>query len=449
LVSQYVVQKQDFEKKSITQKLDSVFTHPLWGYVCMVAIFYLVFLSIFSWSEYPMQLIENIFYELNTWLQTVLPSNWFTSLLTDGVLAGIGGLLVFIPQIAFLFIFIGILEESGYMARIMFLMDRLMKPFGLNGKSIVPLFSGAACAIPAIMSCRGIANRKERLITIFITPLISCSARIPVYTIMIGLVIPVQYVWGVFNLQGLVMLGLYALGFAMALITAFALKLIVKSDEKSFFILEMPTYKIPSLRNIGLTVLDKVKSFITEAGKVILAISIVLWFLANNGFESNIQSAISEVDSKFIVEKDTLESYNFELAAARLEASYAGSIGKLIEPIISPLGFDWKIGIAILTSFAAREVFVGTLSTIYSVQDAEDFTRLREKMSLQKDKDGNPYFNLARGLSILVFYAFALQCMSTISVVYKETRSKKIVLFQLLYLSFLAYMSAFIVFNIF
>jgi ferrous iron transport protein B len=429
---------------------DRIITHKVAGYLILIGIFMLVFQSIFSWASYPMDLIDNGVTLVNEFLKNILPAGIFTDMITDGLIAGIGGVIIFIPQIAFLFAFISILEESGYMARVMFLMDNLMKPFGLNGKSIVPLFSGAACAIPAIMSARNISNSKERLITTFVTPLISCSARIPVYTIIIALVIPPTKVFGFINQQGLTMMLMYLLGFVMALLSALLLKFIVKTEERSFFILEMPDYKMPKPKNVAITVWTKVKSFVFEAGKVIIAISILLWFLATFGPTKAIENA----------ERETIASYQKEgltgqaeldnrIASAKLEASYAGHFGKFIEPAISPIGFDWKIGIAIITSFAAREVFVGTISTIYRVGSSDDESTLKEKLAQQKDTvTGKPFFNLARGISLLVFYAFALQCMSTIAIVKKETGKWRIAILQFLYLSVLAYAASFLAYSV-
>ena len=436
-------------RRRLVSIVDRIITHKIGGYILLVGIFMLIFQSIFTWASYPMDAIDNGITMVNVLIKSVLPAGIFTDMITDGLIAGLGGVVIFIPQIAFLFAFIAILEETGYMARVMFLMDNLMKPFGLNGKSIVPLFSGAACAIPAIMSARNISNSKERLITIFVTPLISCSARIPVYTIIIALVIPPKQVFGFIDQQGLAMMLMYILGFVMALLSALLLKFIVKSNEKSFFILEMPDYKMPKLKNVVITVFSKVKSFVLEAGKVIVAISILLWFLSTFGPKEAMRNAEIETIASYtkgeFKDDVTLDNH---IAAAKLESSFAGHFGKFIEPVITPIGFDWKIGIAIITSFAAREVFVGTISTIYSVgSDAEDST-LKEKLAQQKDTSGAPFFNFARGVSLLVFYAFALQCMSTIAIVKKETGKWRIAILQFLYLSILAYSASFLAYYI-
>lgn len=434
-------------RHKITEKLDQIFTHRIFGFVFLISIFYLIFQAIFSWAVLPMELIDNAIAQTNSIIKNQFPSNIFIDLLSNGVISGLGGVLVFIPQIAFLFTFIAILEETGYMARVMFIMDNIMKPFGLNGKSIVPLFSGAACAIPAIMATRNIGNRKERLITIFVTPLISCSARIPVYTIIIALIIPNVNLFGFLNLQGLTMMAMYLLGFIMALLSALLLKILVKTGDKSFFILEMPDYKMPKWKNVGRSVIEKVQAFVFGAGKVIISISIVLWFLSTYGPKSAMIEAEKNAKSKFKNESPSI--IESEIAAAKLEASFAGHFGKFIEPSIVPLGFNWKIGIAIITSFAAREVFVGTISTIYSVGENAEVESLKDKLKKQVDPaTGKPFFDFARGMSLLVFYAFALQCMSTIAIVKKETGKWSIALAQFIYLGALAYLSAFAVFQL-
>lgn len=434
----------------VSEKLDRLLTHRVFGYFMLIAIFYLIFQAIFSWASYPMDAIDNSVSFVNGLLQSWFPDNVMINLLTDGIIAGLGGVLVFIPQIAFLFAFIAILEETGYMARVMFLMDNIMKPFGLNGKSVVPLFSGAACAIPAIMATRNIGNFKERLITIFVTPLISCSARIPVYTILIALIIPNKTIAGVLNLQGLTMMAMYVLGFLMVLVSALLLKILVKTGEKSFFILEMPDYKMPKWRNVGLAVIEKVNAFVFGAGKIIISISVILWFLSTYGPTEAMKNAENNIVESY--EKGIFTDINemdAKIAAAKLEASFAGHFGKFIEPIFKPIGFDWKIDIAIITSFAAREVFVGTISTIYSVGDDAEVESLKTKLSKQTDPiTGEPFFDFARGMSILMFYAFALQCMSTIAVVKKETGKWKIAVLQFTYLGFLAYMAAFVVYQL-
>ncbi len=411
---------------SKTQKIDAFLLHPLFGYLIMIFIFIGIFQALFTWSSYPMDMIDEGMQYISCFIKNNLGKSVFCDFITNGLIAGIAGIVIFIPQIVLLFFFITILEESGYMARVMFLLDNFMKKVGLNGKSFIPLFTGAACAIPAIMSTRNINNKKERIITIFITPFISCSARIPVYTIIIATVIPSsQYLFGVFNMQALVMVGLYVLGFAIAMATSFLLSKTIKTSEKSFFMLELPNYRLPQIGNIWHTIYEKVFLFITESGKIILIISLILWLLSNFSPASFHTSAHDKT--------------KIENESQKLENSFAGILGKSIEPIFSPLGFDWRIDIAIITSFAAREVFVSTISTIYSIQNQEDTKLIKDTLITIKDSQGKPFFTLARGVSILIFYALALQCMSTIAVSKRETGSWKIPILQFCYSLFLAY----------
>ena len=360
-------------------------------------------------------------------------------------------MLIFIPQIAILFAFIALLEESGYMARVVFLMDKIMRKFGLNGKSVVPLISGVACAIPAIMATRNIENWKERMITIFVTPLMSCSARLPVYTILIALVIPNEKIGGLINLQGLVLLALYLLGFFAALLSAYVMKKLLKASERSFLIMELPTYKMPRWKNVGLTIVEKVKTFSFEAGKIIVAVSIVLWVLASYGPGDAISKAEEHVRTSLEGKEYTQEQFKNKVASFKLENSYAAKLGKAIEPVIKPLGFNWKVGIALITSFAAREVFVGTMATIYSIQSAEeDVSTIKNKMRSEVDPEtGQPYYTLALGLSLMVFYVFAMQCMSTLAIVYRETKGWKWPAIQLVYMSGLAYVLSLVTYNLF
>jgi ferrous iron transport protein B len=437
--------------KIYTDKIDAILTHKIWGYLIFISILFLIFQAIFSWASWPMDLIDNYVTRFSYWLGATLPAGVLTNLLKDGIVPGVGGVLIFIPQIAILFAFISILEESGYMSRVVFLMDKIMHKVGLNGKSVVPLISGMACAIPAIMATRNIENLKERLITIFVTPLISCSARLPVYTILIALVIPDQYVFGFLNVQGLVLLALYLLGFGSALISAWLLKKVIKTTERSFLIMELPTYKKPRWKNVGLSIFEKVQTFTFEAGRIIVAISIVLWVLASYGPAKEMDAA-EEVVAASLSGKDYSENeYLSRLAAYKLEHSYVAILGKTIEPAIKPLGFDWKIGIALVTSFAAREIFVGTMATLYSVQSGgDDMVSLREKMKNEVNpQTGKPVFTLPVGLSLMIFYVFAMQCMSTLAIVYRETKSWKWPVLQTLYMSSLAYVMAYFVFSIF
>jgi ferrous iron transport protein B len=427
--------------KDLRSKFDKILTHKVWGYVIFFSILLLIFQAIFDWSTYPMDLIDYLFTGLSEWLKINLPPGVFSNLITEGIIPGLGGIVIFIPQIAFLFLFISVLEESGYMSRVVFLMDRIMRRFGLSGKSVVPLVSGTACAIPAIMATRNIENWKERLITILVTPFITCAARLPVYLIIISLVIPEGRVLGIISLQGLTLLILYGLGFAAAIIAAYTLDKFLHVKSKSFFVIEMPNYKLPLLKNVGITVLEKTKSFVFGAGKIILAISIILWVMGSYG-PGDFNQAEKIVLQQTEQENLSQEELAIKLASFKLENSYIGIVGKFIEPAVRPLGYDWKIGIALISSFAAREVFVGTLATMYSVGNDEVET-IKERMAAEiNPSNGAPLFNLASGISLLLFYAFAMQCMSTLAIVKRETNSWKWPLWQLLSMTAVAYIVA-------
>lgn len=430
-------------------KLDRVLTHKVWGYVIFFLILFVIFQSIFEWSKIPMDFIDASFASLSTHAAEELPAGVLTNLISQGIIPGIGGILIFIPQIAFLFMFISILEESGYMSRVVFLMDKIMRKFGLSGKSVVPLISGTACAIPAIMATRNIENWKERLITILVTPFTTCSARLPVYAIIIALVIPDNRVFGFLNMQGMTLMLLYLLGFGMAIFSAYILNKILKIKGKTYFVVEMPNYKLPLFKNVGINVIEKTKAFIFGAGKIILAISIVLWFLASYGPGEKFNNAEKIVTENTI--NNPLPETEFENAVAsqKLENSYIGIMGKAIEPAISPLGYDWKIGIAIISSFAAREVFVGTLATIYSVGGSDNEVTIKNKMAAEINPvTGEKIFNFASGISLLLFYAFAMQCASTLAVTKKETNSWKWPAGQLIFMSGFAYVVALIAYQI-
>lgn len=437
--------------QQFTVRLDKILTHKIWGYVIFLAVLFLIFQSVFYFSSYPMQWIEGLFITVSEWGNATLPKGEFSELVINGVLAGLSGVVVFIPQIAMLFGFIAILEDTGYMARVSFIMDRLMRKFGLNGKSVIPLISGVACAVPAIMSTRTIGNWKERMITIMVIPLMSCSARLPVYTLLISLIIPEEKKWFLFNAQGFVLMAMYLIGFIAAISAAWMMKYILKSKERSYFIMEMPIYRSPRWSSVALTMLDKVKVFLFDTGKIIIAISIVLWVLSSHGPGNRFE----EIEKKYYLipqgERLTPSSGEIEgvIASEKLEASYAGIIGKTIEPLIRPLGFDWKIGIALITSFAAREVFVGTMATIYSVGDPNNTLTIREKMMLEKNPEtGEKVFSLAVGFSLMVFYAFAMQCVSTLAVVYSETKKWKWPVIQFVYMGGLAYLASLLVYQV-
>jgi ferrous iron transport protein B len=431
-----------------TERLDAVLTHKIFGPLIFVIIMFSVFQAIFVWASYPMDWIDAGFGWIVDNLNNTMPESWFTRLLTDGVLAGLGGILVFVPQIAILFFLISLLEEAGYMARVVYLFDSIMQKFGLNGRSLIALISSSACAIPAVMSTRTISNWKERLITILVTPLISCSARIPVYTVLIGFAFPAKTVAGVFNLQGLAFMGLYLLGIVFALLFALIFKWILKRSEYSFLMLELPDYKLPMMRNVGLNVWSKVRAFVVEAGKIILLISMILWVLANFGPSGQMQLAEQEAISIATNQQLTEAAKENLIASKKLEASFAGRLGKTIEPAVRPLGFDWKMGIAIITSFAAREVFVGTMATIYSIgSDADEFS-VREQMANERDPvTGERIYNTATSVSLLIFYVFAMMCMGTLAVVKKETGSWKWAALQFFFMTGLAYLSSFAVYN--
>ena len=430
--------------KDFRSRLDRIFIHSFWGYVIFFAILMIIFQSIFSWSTIPMDFIDRSFVNLSIILTENLAPGVFTDLLTEGIIPGVGGIAIFIPQIAFLFLFLSILEETGYMSRVVFLMDRGLRPFGLSGKSVVPLISGTACAIPAIMATRNIENWKERLITILVTPFMTCSARLPVYSILIALVIPVGSILG-FSFKGLVLMLLYLSAFIMALVSSFLYSKILKVKFKSYFVVEMPNYKFPLIKNIALLVWEKTKSFVTEAGKIILAISVILWILASFGPGRE----FNEAENILKQNHPRLSQIELEtkINSFKLENSYLGKMGKLIEPIISPLGYDWKIGIALISSFAAREVFVGTLATIYNVQ-SDKVETIKNKMASEIREDGKPVFNYATGISLMLFYAFAMQCMSTLAVVKKETNTWKWPMIQLFSMTLLAYIISLISYQI-
>ncbi|MGB2316893.1 MAG: ferrous iron transport protein B [Flavobacteriaceae bacterium] len=435
--------------RDLRSKFDRVLTHKIWGYVIFFIILLTIFQAIYDWATFPMDLIDTTFAGIAEWVKNTFPNGGkVTDLFAEGIVSGIGGIVIFIPQIAFLFLFISILEESGYMSRVVFLMDRIMRRFGLSGKSLVPLISGTACAIPAVMATRNIENWKERLITILVTPFTTCSARLPVYLIIIALVIPEGYIFGL-SYQALTLMLLYLIGFGMAVFSAYILDRVMKTNRKTFFVVEMPNYKLPLLKNVFITVFEKTKTFVFEAGKIILAISIILWVLASYGPGQQFKNAESIVAKKYVYSSKTeLED---KVAAYRLEHSYIGIIGKTIEPVIKPLGYDWKIGIGLVASFAAREVFVGTLATIYSVGSAnenESIDTIKTKMSNETYNDGSKVFTFASGISLLLFYAFAMQCMSTLAIVKRETKSWKWPILQLIGMSTIAYICALIAFQI-
>ncbi|MBL0356688.1 MAG: ferrous iron transport protein B [Chitinophagaceae bacterium] len=446
-----VVEADPLKKALFTERLDKLLLHRKWGYLILLAVLFLLFQSVFWIAQYPMDGIEWGFGKMSGFFSNLLPETWWADLFINGVLAGLSGILVFIPQIMILFGLITLLEDTGYMARISFLTDKLMRKVGLNGKSVMPMISGFACAVPAIMTARNIENRKERLLTIMVTPLMSCSARLPVYTILISLIIPSKLYLGFLSLQGLVMMGLYLLGTLMALIVSYVMKLFINIKEKSFFILELPVYRSPRWTNALTTMIEKARIFVFDAGKVIMIISLLLWGLSTFGPPQKMAAVKSRYEQLAKDNPTRAVELNKQKKSELLQNSFAGILGKTIEPVIRPLGFDWKIGIALITSFAAREVFVGTMATLYSVgEDADDnSSTLRQKMAAAVRPDGTKVYTFAAGLSLLIFYVFAMQCMSTLAVVKRETRSWKWPIIQLLYMTGLAYVLSWAVYAVF
>ena len=451
IMNQTVVEADPLQRTIFTEKLDNILLHRKWGYLILLAVLFLLFQSVYWIAQFPMDAIEWSFSKLSGTLGDILPAAWWSDLLINGVVAGLSGIIIFIPQIMILFGLITLLEDTGYMARISFLTDKLMRSVGLNGKSVMPMISGLACAVPAIMSARNIENRKERLLTIMVTPLMSCSARLPVYTILIALVVPSKLYFGFLSVQGLVMMALYLLGTIMALLVSFVMRWFIDIKERSFFILELPVYRSPRWKNALTTMVEKAKIFVFQAGKIIMVISLLLWVLSSYGPPTKM-AAVSTRYEKLI---QTNPNQQKELSKKRqmelLENSFAGILGKAIEPAIRPLGYDWKIGIALITSFAAREVFVGTMATLYSVGDDADENNntLRQKMSAAVKADGTKVYNLASGLSLMVFYMLAMQCMSTLAIVKRETRSWKWPAIQLVYMTALAYLLSWLTYVIF
>ena len=459
LVRDSIQQPPAFPSTS-TDRLDAVLTHRFWGPLIFVGVMLLVFQAIFDWSGYPMDAIESGFGLMSDAVTNILGEGWFTELLTDGILAGLSGILVFVPQIALLFLLIAILEEVGYMARVVFMFDKTMRRFGMNGRSVISLISGSACAVPAIMSSRTIGNWQERLITIMVTPFISCSARIPVYLVLIGLAVPAVKVGGFLSAQTLVFGSMYALGVIVAFLSGWAMKKWLRTREPSFLAIELPEYRMPHWKNVWLSVWEKVVAFVAGAGKIILVVSIILWALSRFGPGNSISEATQQAHAE--AKEMRLDSNQTEdfVQQRRLEASFAGKMGKSFEPVIRPLGYDWKIGIALLTSFAAREVFTGTLAILYNMGSEEGDINdrhenaakasLRSKMKTETFSDtGQPVYTLATALSLLVFYALAMQCFSTLAVVRRETGSWRWAALQFVAMSLLAYFGAWAVYQLF
>jgi ferrous iron transport protein B len=437
-------------EENFSNKIDKILTHKVFGFVIFLAILLFMFQAIFTWSAYPMSLISDGFVWVQNHLHQLLPDGPLANLLIDGVIAGLSGVMVFIPQIAILFAFISILEDTGYMARVTFMMDKLMRKVGLNGKSVVPLIGGFACAVPSIMSTRTIENWKDRMITIMVTPLVTCSARLPVYTLLIALVVPNKNVWWVFNMQGLALTAMYVFSLVSAVLVAWVFKQVIKGKERGYFIMELPVYRMPRWKNVLLSMYERSKAFVLQAGKVIIAVSVILWVLASYGPGNRFDKIDKQYAQPQYTQHMSTDSLNRTIASAKLESSYAGVLGHVIEPVIKPLGFDWKIGIALITSFAAREVFVGTMATMYSVNgSAEKMDSVYEKMHQAKNADtGQPVFTFAVAFSLMMFYAFAMQCASTMAVVYRETKDWRWPATQFAYMTVLAYAASFITFHL-
>jgi ferrous iron transport protein B len=449
LLAETVTKPQGIQGESTSNRIDKILTHKIFGFVIFIGILLFIFQSIFAWSAYPMDLIANAFVWVQSQLHHLLPAGPATNLLVDGIVAGLSGVMVFIPQIAILFAFISILEDTGYMSRVTFMMDKIMRKVGLNGKSVVPLIGGFACAVPSIMSTRTIENWKDRMITIMVTPLVACSARLPVYTLLIALVVPNQRVWGIFNMQGLALTAMYVLSLISAVIVAWVFKFILKGRERGYFIMELPVYRMPRWNNVLLSMYDRAKAFVLQAGKVIIAVSVILWVMASYGPGDRFE----RIDKKYAAPQyKTMNAGDLSriIASEKLENSYAGTLGHVIEPVIRPLGFDWKIGIALITSFAAREVFVGTMATIYSVDgDADKLETVQKKMAnAVNPKTGQPVFTVAVAFSLMMFYAFAMQCASTIAVVYRETKNWRWPAAQFAYMTVLAYVISLITYQL-
>ncbi|WP_082120690.1 ferrous iron transport protein B [Pedobacter sp. BMA] len=446
-----VVSDSGTAKKFVfSDKLDGILTHKIWGFAIFLLILFVIFNAIFAWSSYPMDLIESSFGYITDLGHEYLPAGMLTDLALDGVIAGLGGIFVFIPQIAILFAFISILEDTGYMARVTFMMDKIMSKVGLSGKSVVPMIGGLACAVPSIMAARNIENWKDRMITIMVTPLVSCSARLPVYILIISLIIPSENVWGIFNMQGLALMVMYLVGVIAAVIVAWIMKFIIKTKERAYFIMELPVYRMPRWKNVFYTMYEKSKTFVFEAGKVIIAISIILWVMASFGPGNRFENIEKKYESALADTTKNPEHINTLIATEKLENSYVGILGRWIEPAIRPLGYDWKIGIGLITSFAAREAFVGTMATIYSVDGGdEDTSTIRERMSASvHSRTGLPVYTFATGISLMLFYAFAMQCMSTVAIVYRETKGWKWPVIQIVYMTAMAYFAALIAYQL-
>ncbi|MEX0773577.1 MAG: ferrous iron transport protein B [Balneolales bacterium] len=431
---------------TLTDKIDAVVTHKIFGPIIYVSILLLMFQSIFSWAEPFMNMIDWVFIETGNFIATQLPGGMLNDLVVEGIIAGLGGVIIFLPQIMFLFFFISILEGTGYMARAAFVMDGFMSRIGLHGKSVVPLMSGFACAIPGIMATRTIENYRDRLLTIMVLPFMACSARLPVYALMIAAFIPSERVLGIFSLQGITFFGLYFFGIVMAILVAFLVKRFSPSQAQTPFLMELPGYKMPKWSSVFYNMFDRGRIFVVQAGKIIMSISIILWFLASfPQQESSEQTTVSKAS----IEIQSVSGKEELSASEQIRQSYMGRLGRLIEPAIEPLGFDWKIGIGLITSFAAREVMVGTLNTIYSIESEDsNIATLQEKLVNDVHPEtGKPVYTIPTAISLMIFFALAMQCMSTIAIVKRETNSLKWPAIMFVYMTSLAYICSFIAYQ--
>ena len=431
--------------KSLTLKIDRWTTHKWAGYLIFAGIMMVLFQGVFSLAKLPMEAITVVFQTISSTIKSILPDGLVSNFIVQGLIGGMEGVVVFVPQIFILFFLIGLLEDSGYMVRASFITDRIMRKLGLNGRSIIPLVGGFACAIPSIMATRSIKSKRERLATMIVVPLMSCSARLPVYVLLVSVAIPFAQFWGPFHAQTFVITSAYMAGIVVAVILAFIFRLFQGKQSSSEFILELPAYQVPRIQTVLHQAWLKCLSFLSEAGKVIIVISMILWFLSNFGPSEAMKTAKTE--AHILSQLDPSHSEDIK-TTLRLEASYAGHLGKWIEPAIEPLGYDWKTGIALITSFAAREVFVGTMATLF--QSSEDNTQgIIEKMQAVKNpKTGKPLYGLPYALSLIVFYAFALQCMSTMAVMKRETGSWTWPIALFLIYGVIAYIGAYMVYHI-
>lgn len=446
-------------RKRATDRVDAVLLHPVLGLVLFLSLMLVVFQALFSWSEPFIGWVEGGVASLQGAAKGALEPGILLDFVSDGVIGGLGNVLVFVPQIALLFLFIGVMEDSGYMARAAFLMDRIMRRVGLHGRAFVPLISAYACAVPAIMATRTLERQRDRFITMMVLPLTTCSARLPVYTLLIAALIPATPVWGVFGAQSLTMVAMYVFGLVVALLVAAVLSRTVFKGEQMPLLLELPAYRVPAPRSVGLLVWSRSAVFIKEAGTVILLCTLVLWamlYFPRTGPEvdalaaqkAEITSAVANEADLSEAQAEAVAALERQIAGAQLANSYAGKLGKAIEPIIAPLGYDWKMGVGIIGAFAAREVFVGTLGVVFSLGEVdEESETLREQLRAERGPDGEPRYTALVALSLLVFFALACQCMTTLAAVKRETRSYKWPAFMMVYMTALAWVCAFAVYQ--